>query len=884
MSLPLADLLNPAPSPRPSPPRALAPIQYQSPEPTQSHTYSSHTAQPYVSQSHTTESPESYHAQSFGSRQGSFSSTSYAPPAAITSSYEAASALTALATSGAQSHYGSYTYSHSPPSRDHFSPIATSSYPPPYDSSRRQSAYAPVELSPILDHPPTQLSPATTLDRYHHTPSHSPEQQFPSRFESGPVLAPLGQHARTTPPQGLHGSTTAYPGQPLTPLNNNLLSDQQSDHQDHIASQDANYNIQTRDSSYLPQETLLKKVPIPSNIAPIAKMETPAPEPIVEHVVVHSPPHIKDEPSETPGENTPAQTTAVKESSPAVGDLDSDTLAAIEAAKNESGFSFRDRSSKTKTSIEDTVPSATSAAMPTTEGQPTKKRPAPPRNRKGMASTIKKPAAKRRKIESEPSVAGSNVRRSATPNSHNGTLKTPGLRGGAGGKQSASQTPAGSSPAPEFIDDGASEVGSDDSSGEVFCVCRKGDNHTYMIACDGGCEDWFHGKCVDILEEDGDLIDKYICPACHEKSGSVTTWLPMCRRDGCRKPARLKKGSASKYCSDECGVLFMQGLVEKSAGGAGSAGAGNAASMAISRRNRRKANRADHDGNEGDSDDDDLGPRGGALRPSELKALVLAAPNITSFRALGDGVLSPPATISPTSAQFPDGAKVTKGTTDPPYTLNPAETQTIASFEEKKVQLRLRRELLREREKFVGMTREQVQRYAEREGIKPKDVCGYDSRLAWPEETFDKWRKSPKGLAALKMGTLDVPETMVSAMNGATPPKSEDGVEKTIGDIDVEKEVQMCTRKRCERHRLWQKQALSDVRFEESTLADEMRGLEAEEKEVREGAMLRWRKEVGGAGGKKEGWVEVAEPLVHKVENKSLLGQMGDGTSMMVDP
>lgn len=694
------------------------------------------------------------------------------------------------------------------------------------------------------------------------------------------MLPPLGQHARTTPPQGLHGSTTAYPGESL---NNNLLSEQQPHQQDHIASQDVNYDTQTRGLEYPTQEPILERISASSPATPVANMETAAPEsvvePVVEPIVVHSPPHIKDEPSGTPRANTPAQTMEVKESSPAGEDLDSDTLAAIEAAKNESGFSFRDRSSKTKATIEEATLSSTPATLPTTEGPPTKKRPAPPRNRKGMASTVKKPAAKKRKIESDSSVAGNHVRRSATPNSHNGTLKTLGLRGGAGGKKSASQTPAGSSPAPEFIDDGASEAGSDGSSGEVFCLCRKGDNHTYMIACDGGCEDWFHGKCVDIREEDGDLIDKYICPACHEKSGSVTTWLPMCRRDGCRKPARLKKGNASKYCSDECGILFMQGLVEKSAGGAGSAGAGNAGSTTNSRRNRRKANRADHDGNDGDSDDDDLGPRGGALRPSELKALVLAAPDITSFRALGEGVLSPPATVSPTSGKSPDGAKMINGTTEVSYTLNPAETQTIASFEEKKVLLRLRRELLREREKFVGMTREQVQRYAEREGIKPKDVCGYDSRLAWPEETFDKWRKSPKGIAALKLGTLDVPESA----NGVTPPKSEDGDGNTKGDIDVEKEVQMCTRKRCERHRLWQKQALSDVRFEESTLADEMRGLEKEEKELRGGALLRWRKEVGGAGGKKEGWVEVAEPIVPKVESETLLGEVGGGTDMEVN-
>ena len=31
-----------------------------------------------------------------------------------------------------------------------------------------------------------------------------------------------------------------------------------------------------------------------------------------------------------------------------------------------------------------------------------------------------------------------------------------------------------------------------------------------MIGCDG-CEDWYHGECVNVKEADGDLIDKYYC-------------------------------------------------------------------------------------------------------------------------------------------------------------------------------------------------------------------------------------------------------------------------------------------------------------------------------------------------------------------------------------
>jgi len=51
----------------------------------------------------------------------------------------------------------------------------------------------------------------------------------------------------------------------------------------------------------------------------------------------------------------------------------------------------------------------------------------------------------------------------------------------------------------------------DDDGNEIFCICRRPDNHTWMIGCDGGCEDWFHGKCVNIDPRDAELIDKYIC-------------------------------------------------------------------------------------------------------------------------------------------------------------------------------------------------------------------------------------------------------------------------------------------------------------------------------------------------------------------------------------
>ncbi|EGD97153.1 hypothetical protein TESG_04567 [Trichophyton tonsurans CBS 112818] len=87
-------------------------------------------------------------------------------------------------------------------------------------------------------------------------------------------------------------------------------------------------------------------------------------------------------------------------------------------------------------------------------------------------------------------------------------------------KKQASQSAAGS-PAPEHKGPKKArlrrgKLNSEDDDEDIdesalFCICRKPDNHTWMIACDGGCEDWFHGRCMNIDPKDADLIDKYIC-------------------------------------------------------------------------------------------------------------------------------------------------------------------------------------------------------------------------------------------------------------------------------------------------------------------------------------------------------------------------------------
>jgi COMPASS component SPP1 len=691
----------------------------------------------------------------------------------------------------------------------------------------------------------TAPSPTTTLDQYHQKPSRSPDelrrqslQTFP-HFEA-PTLAPIHSASLElahAPP------LNAYPRKSASPITSTT-------------------NITTVAATVIIDKTAEHtRDVVPTGESP--KMSDAPAETAVAEPPTQSPPHIKDEPSGTPREQSaPAQATAATDREKSVTDEDLETLRIIEEAKNQFGL----RGQKGKRSP---TPPSDAATVPAPI-EPSKKRPAPKTTAANKKGTAKKPPSKKRRVETDAGHARavSGTARDTPPSSRTSVSKTPAFGASRGpGAKSKSNTPAlGSSPGPGATDIASSEVEDDapsDASNEEYCICRKGDNHTWMIACDGGCEDWFHGNCVDIREEDGNLIDKYICPNCEENDVGFTTWLPMCRRDGCRQPARVK-GVPSKYCSDECGREFMRMNVAKSSGVTGSS---NASSKA---KNRRKANQTDNHGNsmgvDGTADsDEEMGPRGGALRPGEIKALVTSVPDITLFRKLGEGVLSPPATASPSASKFPDGAMTNGETSNGEnshshgYTLNSVESSRVAAIDEEKNVLRLKRALLKDKEKFVGMTREQVGKYAEREGIKPKDVCGYDRRLTWTEEQFDRWRQSKEGAAALELNSLDPVEN--GEADGVTEPaKPKSDADKM--DVDGEPapdtskdKDHFCTRKRCERHRQWQKQALSDVRFEESTLADQMRRLDKEDREIREGAMLRWRKEIGGQGG--EGWVEV---------------------------
>jgi COMPASS component SPP1 len=676
-----------------------------------------------------------------------------------------------------------YAHAHArAPSRELPSPTASANAP------RRSSSFgshhshrAPVEPSPPIDQPSPHAR-SPTLDHYHHA-SQSPEEQ--QRRQS--LLARSSPAPVLAPIQGL---SSALQGQSssATPIGHDVS--QLVPHTE--TPNNGADSTQDREPAFVRDDphTLQIREPEPST----------------------SEPHDKDE-------------TSIKTETPADA-IDPDTLKAIEAAK-QSDLGLR---AKRTASVAESV---TSPTEPKAAPAPSKKRPAPSSSgvkKKGTAKTTK-PSNKKRKIDDDDAKA-----RSVTPTSRSRTGK----------KGSQAGTPAlQSSPAPE---DTAYPHDDDDDSSEdhnLYCICKKPDNHKWMIGCDGGCDDWFHGDCVDMKQADEHLVDKFICPMCEEAGKGHTTWKAMCRRDGCRKPARVTKDHPSKYCSDDCGVLFMQEQLQRTAGAKG-------ANTKDKSKKKKKVVRPEDEGD----DEEEPTPLGGVLRAKDLKALVEASPNIQAFKNLGSGVLSPPHTASPTRTTFtgnPDDVALTA-----------AETERLTALHNEKSQLNDRLEVLKDREKFVSMAKEQATRVAEREKMKLKEFCGYDSRLSWSDAEFLLWRNSNHGRAAFQFSTLSpTPDQIASTSTSSSSPSTT--------TIDAKETV--CLKKRCPKHPQWQKLNLQDARFEELEVVEAVRECEKEERSVRERARRRNARDTmakeltageGGEGAGKagevrnrEGWVEV---------------------------
>ncbi|RMY54187.1 hypothetical protein D0863_13711 [Hortaea werneckii] len=546
------------------------------------------------------------------------------------------------------------------------------------------------------------------------------------------------------------------------------------------------------------------------------------------------------------------------------------------------------------------VPSTEPATDEKPATAPSKKRPAP--TKKGTATVSKKkkttasaaaPANKKRKVD----------RASETPSAR----KPSTLKATATGSSPAPSSIRSRSPAADGEEEEEDEEFDEDEdvegSGEFYCICRKPDNGTFMIGCDGTCDDWYHGKCVGVEERDKNLIDAYYCPACTSKGEGLTTWKRICRRKGCRMPARIagrgakggEKSGGSKYCSEECGVLYFREMVARTRG---------KEEQGRNRTSRRKGSVLSAQQQAFQEEEEDVGAKGGILAAGEIKALITSAKNVEDFRKLGEGVLSPPATPDrkeDKSSNIKDEANAAPAFTD-------AEATALETIHRQKDEAHRRHGLLKDRMKFVTLVKQAAARTASERELKPKEYCGYDPRLEWTEAQFAQWRASPAGKQALELETLDIADdstggehttTTTSAVENGDVPMSNTHSSSNSADPDSTTADQytdtttllplsatttttICDRKKCARHLEWGKLVVDDLRFEMADNSDRMRGLAKAEREVRERAALRAK----GAGGIGEGVVVVHEmpsPLLGEGGEGVGEGQEGDGMEGVVE-
>ncbi|EEP82679.1 predicted protein [Uncinocarpus reesii 1704] len=494
--------------------------------------------------------------------------------------------------------------------------------------------------------------------------------------------------------------------------------------------------------------------------------------------------------------------------------------------------------------------SSSERSSPAPSVKVTKKRAGPPvGTKKGQA--VRKPAVKKRKLngmESVDDTAGSQ-RSSATPAP--ARAKTAKQRN----RKQPSASTAGSPPPdtknrgrPHELDEDA-EGEDDDDDSELFCICRRPDNHTWMIACDGGCEDWFHGKCVNMKQADADLIDKYICPNCQEKQGVRTTWKRMCRLPGCRRPARVTAKTPSKYCSDDHGVEFMKRKIQIAARrSAAAAGLGGG----LDAENKANGNAGDNGNSEvlnnsgtHQEGTQDLINRGGVLTPREVKAIADGVQSAEEFRKLGESLLSSDSQgltlLREVAESFNSKSEVPAKEID--FDILPdtvewtsEERRQMDILKAQRKELLHRSQMLRDRDKFLVLVRQRAKSILEQLRQNDpkgwKDVCGFDTRLSWSDDEFDEWRQTESGKKTLQDGILE-----------AKPPADGEGDTEMI-DADKASEVNsiaqgVCIKKRCEQHKQWGKVQQQDILFEQSIVKDQLAKCEKTATQVIDGVVLR---------------------------------------------
>lgn len=62
------------------------------------------------------------------------------------------------------------------------------------------------------------------------------------------------------------------------------------------------------------------------------------------------------------------------------------------------------------------------------------------------------------------------------------------------------------------------------TSKSTSCLSR------FYIGCDR-CQNWYHGRCVGILQSEANHIDEYVCPQCQSTEDAMTVFTPLTDKD-----------------------------------------------------------------------------------------------------------------------------------------------------------------------------------------------------------------------------------------------------------------------------------------------------------------------------------------------------------------
>lgn len=241
----------------------------------------------------------------------------------------------------------------------------------------------------------------------------------------------------------------------------------------------------------------------------------------------------------------------------------------------------------------------------------------------------------------------------------------------------------------------------DEDGNDLFCICRRGDLGKWMIGCDG-CDEWYHGECIEVSKAEEGLIDQYFCPRCQRDGAGTTVWKRKCRLKECRKPALdvplpfiqqediVMSGTSetqthSKYCSVDHGVEYF----------------------------RRQVSQA-------------------LVTKSHIKSMLLAASHVDEFRKIGDVAPSIEGEVSKRDAQ----------------------RLAVMSEERERIYTELAR--LDKRSQCLKLMHDRATRVnAAIKARKEKEVCGLDERLNLQDEDLDTLLQSEEFTQSLLGSTTE---------------------------------------------------------------------------------------------------------------------------------